>query len=102
MKKVWILLTAALILVGCAEQPTMETIADENVQAVSAVMQQVLLELPEALSTPVMESNEQGTLYLGDNYTLTLHTTQSGDLEKTLRQATGFSKEDSFSSVAGP
>lgn len=94
MKKVWVLFAAALVLVGCGEQPTLETVADENIQAVSAVMQQVLLELPDTLSTPVMENSEQGALYLGDNYTLTLHTTQAGDLEDTLRQATGFSRKD--------
>ena len=93
MKRIGFLLIAALVLVGCGAQPALETVADENVQAVSAAMQQVLLELPEEGSTPVMESSENGALYLCDGYTLTLHTVQAGDLNKTLRQATGFSKD---------
>ena len=33
------------------------------------------------------------TVYLCDGYTVTLHTCQAGDLDKTLREATGFSKD---------
>ena len=44
MKKAGVLLVTAFLLVGCSAQPTFETIGDENIQTVSATMQQVLLE----------------------------------------------------------
>jgi len=93
VKKVGILLLIAVLMTGCSAQPTFETVADENVQPVSAAMQQVLLELPEEVSAPAMENGEQGKLYLCDGYTLTMNTVPSGDLSKTLQQATGYEKE---------
>ena len=44
MKKAGVLLVTAFLLVGCSAQPTFETVGDENIQTVSATMQQVLLE----------------------------------------------------------
>ena len=94
MKKAWIILTLGLMLSGCGVQSTWETIADDMVQASMLPMQQVLLQLPEEVSTPVMENGETGTLYVCDGYTLTLHTTPAGDLNQTVHNATGFSKEE--------
>lgn len=56
-------------------------------------MQQVLLELPEEISKPTMENSEAGAIYLCDDYTLTLNTVTSGDLNKTLYETTGFAKD---------
>lgn len=94
MKKCWISLVLLVLLTGCGAQETLETVKDVPVQPVSATVQQVLLELPEGLAAPTLENAEQGQLYVCDNYTLSVQTVQSGDLEKSLRMATGFSKEN--------
>jgi len=57
-------------------------------------MQQVLIELPEEVANPVLQSSETGRLYICDGYSLSLQTVASGDLEKTLQNTTGFSKDD--------
>lgn len=93
MKKLGILLLSVFLLTGCGAQPTLETIADEAVQPVSATAQQILLELPEEVGTPAMQSSEAGAIYLCDGYTVTLNTVTSGDLNKTLYEATGFTKD---------
>lgn len=94
MKKCWISLILLVLLTGCGVQETLETVGDIPVQPVSAAMQQVLMELPEGLAAPTLESTEQGQLYICDNYTLSVQTLEAGDLEKSLRMATGFSKEN--------
>lgn len=94
MKKCWILLILLGLLTGCGAKETLETIADVPVQPVSADIQQVLLDLPEDMATPVLENPEGGQLYVCDGFTLSLQTMSSGDLEKSLQTATGFSKED--------
>lgn len=93
MKKCCVWLVLAVLLTGCGAQQTMETVADAYVQPVSATVQQVLVTLPEDAAAPVMES-DAGKLYLCDGYTLTLQTLQSGDLDKTLRDTTGFSRDE--------
>lgn len=94
MKKCLILVGLVFLLTGCGSQPTLETVTDEYVQPVMAQMQQVLVSLPEDASVAVLEDETAGTIYLCDGYTVTLQTTQAGDLTKTLQSATGFSKED--------
>lgn len=94
MKKCWMLLILMGLLTGCGAEETLETIADVPVQPVSASIQQVLLDLPEDMAAPVLENPEGGQLYVCDGYTLSLQTMASGDLEKSLQTATGFSKKD--------
>lgn len=93
MKKIWIVFVLSGLLTGCGAQETWETVADAPVQAVVAPMQQILLELPEEVAMPVLESAEQGKLYICDGYTLSVQTWTSGDLAETLRTVTGFAKE---------
>ena len=94
MKKCLILAGLVFLLTGCGSEPTMETVTDEYVQPVMAQMQQVLISLPADASVAVLGDESEGTIYLCDGYTVTLQTTQAGDLTKTLQSATGFSKED--------
>lgn len=94
MKKCLILAALVLLLTGCGSEPTFETVTDDYVQPVMAQMQQVLVSLPVDAAVTVLEEESAGTIYLCDGYTVTLQTTESGDLSKTLRSATGFAKED--------
>ena len=94
MKKCLILAGMVLLLTGCGSEEVMETVSDDYLQPVMAQMQQVVVSLPEEAAVAVLEDASAGSIYLCDGYTVTLQTTQSGDLSKTLRAATGFAKED--------
>jgi len=93
MKKWFVLVWVALMLCGCGAQTVFETVDDEAVLDVSAVAQSVHVELPPEAAVPTAQSLQGGMLYLCDGYTLTVQTLPGGDLDRTLRQVTGFSTE---------
>ena len=66
---------------------------DVSVQPVIAPMQQVQVSLPDEAAAPAMEDGAGSKIYLCDGYTVTVQTFSGGDLDKTLQQATGFSRE---------
>ena len=80
------------LLTGCSFQETLETVLDDNVAPVMATTKQLVFSLPEDAAVPSMES-DGGMIYLCDDYTLTVQTLASGDLDRTLRQITGFEKD---------
>lgn len=83
---------AALLLTGCGAVPTMETIADEWEIPVAARPREISLELPgEALSC-AMES-DTGRMYFGDSYEISVQTMAAGDLNATVEEITGFSRD---------
>ncbi len=91
MKKLWILLLA-LCLTGCGK-PVYETIGDVSAVPVSGTCQQVLVELPEEAAAPVATQEPGGKVYDCGNYTITVQTLESGDLDKTLRTLTGYPRQ---------
>lgn len=93
MKKVLIIFLVVVFLAGCGKKPALETVTDVLDTPTASVMQRVQLQLPPELSAPVMESEETGTLYLCDTYSVALQTVAGGDLEKTIRSTTGMEKE---------
>lgn len=94
MKKWFILLgVLALLLTGCGAQETFETVGDVYGQGEAAQMQQVVLNLSQDAAAAVMQSEEGGSLYFCDGYTVTVQTMASGDLNRTLLEATGFTRE---------
>ena len=93
MKKVWVLFMLALALTGCGTQQAMETISDEFDVSAMAEVQQINLSLPEEAAVATLECADAGKLYLCDGYSVTVQTMEAGDLDRTLRNATGFSKE---------
>lgn len=94
MKKLWVIPILALLLAGCGGEKTMETISDEQETPVIATEQRILLQLPEELSAPVLQSEKTGTLYICDDYSVTVQTVAAGDLNKTIRNATGMDREN--------
>lgn len=92
MKKLWITLSLAVLLAGCGGQQTMETVNDTPQTQVIAPMKQVQLQLPGNLSAPTLQNEETGSLYLCDDYFVTVHTVKAGDLQKTVQDATGMEK----------
>lgn len=94
MKKLWAIPILALLLAGCGGEKSLETVGDVPDAPAVATEQQVLLQLPEELSSPVLQSEKTGTLYLCDDYSVTVQTVDAGDLNATIRKATGMSRED--------
>ena len=89
MKKLaWILLMVVL-LTGCSKKVALETVSDVWDVPTAAPMQQILLQLPPELSTPTMQNEETGALYLSDSYSVTVQTVDAGDLQKTIRNRHG-------------
>lgn len=93
MKKLLVLFLAALLLAGCGTVETMETIADEWEIPVAAKPKEIQLNLPGEALACAMESNT-GRMYFGDSYEISVQTLSSGDLNATLEDITGFSRED--------
>ena len=93
MKKLILIAGIALLLTGCGAEPTFETLSDEYVQPVSVQTRQMALTLPEGAALTV-QSDTEGNLYFCDGYTVAVQVLPSGDLNETLRGATGFGKEE--------
>ena len=92
MKIVVFLLLAAL-LSGCSKAEVYETVNDEAAQSVSAQPREILFDLAQEPVLPAMES-DGGTLYLCGDYDVVVHTCQSGDLQNTVREVSGFLPEE--------
>lgn len=93
MKKACILLVIMLLLSGCAAQPAFETVSDLADVAAIAQQRELKVSLPKEATTPTLQSDTGGALYLCDGYTISVQTLQAGDLDATLRSLTGFSRE---------
>lgn len=92
MKKwgIWFLLP--LLLCGCGQEETFETIADEQVLSVMATPGQIQVDLPEDAVAPVLES-EGEQIYLCDGYDILIEVKPAGDLTGTIRELSGREKE---------
>lgn len=93
MKKMLLWLVLALSLAGCGEAEVFETVGDEMIQSVMAEPREIRLSLPEEALLPAMET-DSGTLYICKDYDVSVQTLESGDLEKTIREVSGFDRND--------
>ena len=93
MRKLWIVLPLVLLLMGCGEKPTMETVTDLPAEPVVSTVRRVQIQLPKELSAPTLQEESAGQLYICDDYSVTLQTVSSGDLQKTIRDATGMAQD---------
>ena len=93
MKKILVMLAFVLFMGGCAAQETFETVMDQLEAPVMAQVRQLQVALPKEASAPTLSSEEAGTLYLCDGYSLSIQTMDGGDLDATIRTLTGFSKD---------
>lgn len=91
MKKLCILLTCILLLTGCTAAETFETIADVYGEQNLPEPKEVLLSIPEDAQ---VVAGDSGMLYLCNGYEITVETMESGDINATLRQLTGFESDD--------
>lgn len=82
-----------LLLSGCGAATTFETISDEYVQPAAVTMRQLQLSLPEDVAVTTFGDSQSGTLYLCDGYSIAVQTMASGDLDRTVRSISGFSRD---------
>ena len=93
MKK-WIALLGILtFLSGCAAQETLETVSDEILVPVMASPAHIRVELPGEAALPVVE-NDDGRIYLCEDYEILLQTMDAGDLEQTMQSLSGHGREE--------
>ena len=92
MRKLWVLVMAAVMLAGCAAETTMETVADELVLAESA-MKEITMELPGEPVLPVMQT-DTGEIYICEDFEVSIETLPGGDIQRTVQMLTGFGMED--------
>lgn len=81
-------------LAGCAAQETFETISDGWEVPVQAVAKEIGLEYPEDASLLAGSVDAGGAIYFCGDYTFSVQVLSGGDLDKTLREVTGFGRED--------
>lgn len=93
MKKWLLLLLMTGLLAGCGAEDTFETVADELVQPVMLQPRFVCVDLPGETALPVVE-NDNGRIYICNDYEIVLQTMDSGDLEETMEIMSGLGAED--------
>lgn len=91
MKIGCVLVLCLLLLSGCRTQEVMETVSDEVLIPVMAQERTLNLQLPETAAEPVFSEDGKDRLYFCDGYTLTIQTLPGGNLDRTLRDACGYS-----------
>ncbi len=93
MKKIVIIILMLCLLAGCSDAATFETLGNIPQQpSTEPVRQQVVLELPEEAAEDVF-SGEEETLYVCQDYTISLKTLSSGDLSGSIQGICGYEKE---------
>lgn len=92
LKKLFALLLAAVLLTGCTAQKTFETVND-SLDCIVPEAKDIKLTLPDDASVMTLESGENDKLYICNGYTVSLSVAETGDINKTLLQTTGFPKE---------
>lgn len=94
MKKGWsIIILTAVLLAGCGTQETFETLADIYAHGPMREPREVTVRLPREAAA-VANSAEDAVLYLCDGFDVTVQTFSGGDLDGTVRNVTGYSRED--------
>lgn len=92
MKRLFALLVLPALLAGCDASPVFEQMEDVYAGAVSAPAELVVM-LPEEASVMTAAGDGQAQLYFCDGYTLTVQTLSGGDLDRSLRDMTGYGRE---------
>ena len=93
MKTIALALLLMMLLSGCGEKETLETVADDiPLQPVMAQPAQISVRLPDNAVSPVLESDTQ-QLYFCEDYEIAIETRSSGDLSGTITALTGFAPE---------
>ena len=93
MKRICLFLLAMMLLTGCGSKEVYETVTDELVVAASAQPREIRFDLAQEPVMPAMET-DAGQLYLCGDFDVMLQTMESGDLNSTVYQVSGFAPEE--------
>lgn len=93
MKKWCVILWMTLLLTGCGAEETFETVADEILLPAMAKPGHISVDLPGEAAMPVIE-NDNGRVYICNDYEIVLQTLDSGDLSRSLQTLSGMNRED--------
>ena len=93
MRKSLVLLAAVLLLTGCGASQTYETVNDSEVSVTLPPLREVSFQLAQEPLMPVMAS-DGAELYLCGDYDVMVMTVESGDLNSTVTQVSGFPMEE--------
>lgn len=89
---VW-LLVFAVLLCGCSAQQMMETVTDELLLSTMAQQKELSFKLPANAAQSVMAAQDGAEMYFCDGYVLTVQTSESGDLNRTVQNLCGYDRE---------
>ena len=87
-----IVLFLLVALTGCSGNQILETVTDGNLEPVMAQARELEMELPEEAAAYTV-GGEGDRVYFCDGYSVVVQTMQAGDMDRTMRQISGFSKE---------
>lgn len=94
MKKIWwFVLMTAVLLCGCSGQQVVETVCDELLLSAMAPEKELLVKVPANAAKSVLAAEDGAQLYFCDDYTLTLQTGPSVNLDQTVRNLCGYGAE---------
>lgn len=88
MKKLLLIFGMLCLLTGCTGEGILETVEDVYAPQKTVPMA-VSLTLPEEAAMQTLSSSA-GALYLCDGFTVTVQTFQGGDLNRTVKETTGY------------
>ena len=91
MRKLLPVLALMLLLCGCNARGGYETVMDSVIDPEKPPALEMVMNIPLDATVQVMESEDGSKMYFCKDYIMTMQTADSGDLEDTFRQATGFS-----------
>ena len=92
LKRIVYLLILSVLLSGCAAQD-FETVMDTQPILETQPAAGIRIQLPEDASLAVLGDESVGKIYLCEGYEISVQTLTGGDLERTLREITGFTKD---------
>mgnify|MGYP003287978613 CR=1 FL=1 len=93
MKKLCLAAVLVLMLTGCSEPESFETISDLYVEPKMPEAQQTSLLLGQE-SVNIEQETGTDRIYLCDDFCVMVQTFSAGDLDATIRSVTGYSKEN--------
>lgn len=90
MKFLVIICLLGLLLTGCSQPETLETVGDELYQPELPEKMHASFQMPPNAVAETMQDQDNGTVYFCDGYTMIAYTTPSGDLKQTISQISGY------------
>lgn len=93
MKKLFAVILLCAVLAGCSKKEAYETVSDGVVEQTPAKQMQIVFSIPEDATRQAMDGEDTAQVYFCEDYTLTTQVVESGDLQKTIQETTGFLPE---------